>query len=172
MNSRFAPVLHRVRLLQVARRRLAATGPHFKIVHRFRQTGSGADCFPGEEVAWVILVWLGREVEVRLSLALRLLFNYLAQKNRGQSAAQIVVGLRGDPFYLQHGANVQGGAKLRRRFSYGAVKEYVKRLRRALQAAFDEAGLKLDPLAILVSEPTEGNEVRYRLKATVEWIHM
>lgn len=171
MSDQFASVMRKVRLLQAARKRLAARGPHFKIVHRFRATGSGTDCFPGEEVAWIIFVWRDRQVEVRLSLALRILFDYLAQKSRPQSAAQIVAGLRGDPFYLQHGANVQGSAKLRRRFSYGAIKEYVKRLRRALQVAFDEAGLKLDPFAVLVSEPTESNEVRYRLKATIEWIH-
>lgn len=52
------------------------------------------------------------------------------------------------------------------------MKEYIKRLRRALKVAFDEAGMKLDPLAVLVSEPTEGKEVCYRLRAAVEWIHV
>lgn len=172
MSTRYAPLLHSLRVLQARRTRLATKGPHFKIVHRFRETGDGEDCFPGEEVAWIIFVWRGREIEVRLSVALRILLDYLARKNRPQSRAQIVAGLRSDPFYLQHGANVQGTAKLRRRFSYGTIKEYVKRLRMALQAAFNEAGLKLDALEVLVSESTETNEVRYRLKATVEWIHM
>jgi hypothetical protein len=134
--------------------------------------GSGADCFPGEEVAWILLVLSNRQADLKLSLALRILFDYLAKQRRPLSAAQIVAGLRADPFYFQHGANVQGTAKLRRRFSYGAVKENVKRLRKALQAAFDEAGLKFDAFEVLVSESTETNEVRYRLKASIGWIHL
>ena len=46
-----------------------------------------------------------------------------------------------------------------------------KRIRAALQLAFREAGLELDPQRVLVSERTVGNEVGYRLRATVEWVH-
>jgi hypothetical protein len=53
-----------------------------------------------------------------------------------------------------------------------SIKEYVKRLRGSLAVACGEAGLKLDPDEILVSESTESNEVNYRLRISVEWIHV
>ena len=52
------------------------------------------------------------------------------------------------------------------------MKEYIKPIRQALHAAFLEARLKLDPFAVLVSEPAETKEIHYRLKATVDWIHI
>lgn len=171
MSNRFAPVLHTVKVWLAGGKRLAALGPHFRVLHRFRQTG--ANCLPGEEVAWVLLVYRSRQIVLRLPRSLLLLFDYLARNHHfPQSASQIVAGLRTDPFYVKHASNVRTGTKQTRRFSHGAIKEYIKRLRRALQIAFDEAGLKLDPYSVLISEPTEGNEVRYRLRATVEWIHV
>lgn len=170
MNGKFAPVFHGVDVCLAESRRLAGRGPHFKIVHRFRE--AGADCLPGEEVAWILLIYRSHEYVLRLPLSLLLLFDYLARNRRfPQSAAQIVSGLRCDAFYVRHAANAKTGAKRTRKFSHGSIKEYVKRLRRALKAAFREAKLSLDPFAILVSMPTEGNQVCYQLKVSVEWIH-
>jgi hypothetical protein len=53
-----------------------------------------------------------------------------------------------------------------------SVKEYIKRIRKALDMALSEAGLNLDASKVLVSEQTVGNEVVYRLKATFEWLHV
>lgn len=171
MNDRFSLLIHRIRLCLVGTKRLVARGPHFKIVHQYRETGAG--CLPGEVVAWVLLVFGSQEILLRIPCSLLLFFDYLARYHHfPQSAAQIVAGLRTRPFYVRHGANAKTGVNLTRRFSHRAIKVYVDRLRRALQVAFDEAGLKLEPFEILVSEPTEGNEVRYRLKATFEWIHV
>jgi len=171
MSDRFSPVIEEVDLLVAEIKELATVGPHFKIVHRFREYGT--DCRPGEEVAWTILVFRSREYLLRLPLSLLLVFDYLG-RNRWlpQSATQIVAGMRTDPFYARHGANVRTDGRQTRKISRSAVKEYVKRIRRALQVGFHEAGLKLDPYAVLVSEPTESNEIRYRLKATIEWIHV
>lgn len=171
MSGKLAPVLHGVDLCLTETRRLAARGPHFQIVHRLRVPGT--DCVPGEEVAWVLLKYHRQEGALRLPLALLLLFDYLARNRRfSQSAAQVVSGLRGDPFYVRHAANAKTRSKQTRKFSCSSIKEYVKRLRQALKVAFDEAGLKLDPFAVLVSLPTEGNEVRYQMKAIVEWVHV
>ena len=124
-------------------------------------------------VADVQLVFRARDCELALPLCLRILFDYLARRRqRPQSASQIVAGLRADAFSLKHGTNARLRTKLTRRFSHSAIKEYVKRLRQALQMAFEETGLKIDAAAVLKSEATVGNEVRYRLKATVEWIHV
>ena len=80
--------------------------------------------------------------------------------------------MRADPFYLKHGVNAFPRNELRRRISRSAIKEYIKRLRRALVIAFREAGLSFDPRRVVVSQPTVSNEVGYRLKATVDWFHV
>lgn len=171
MCDRFGSVVETVDLVLAEAHGLAVSGPHFKVVHRFREPGS--NCLPGEEIAWVLLVFRSRECVLGLPLSLRILFDYLARNRRlPQSAAQIAAGLHFDAFSLRHGANARSGAKLTRRFSHSVIKEYVKRLRRALKVALEEVGLKLDPDSVLRSEPTVSNEVRYRLKASVDWIHL
>jgi len=101
------------------------------------------------------------------------MFDYLA-RNRWlpQTAWQIVAGMRADPFYTRHGASVRIDGKQTRKFSYSAVKGYVKRIRRALHKAFEEAALSLDPSSVLRSESTDSNGIRYRIKATFEWAHI
>ncbi len=171
MNGKFAPVIEKVDLLLTERRQLVAMGPHFKIVHRFRRYGT--DCRSGEEVSWVIFLHRSREYLLRLSLSLRLLFDYFARtRNLPQSAIQIVAAMRADDFYVRHGTNVKTGRRQTRKFSPSGVKVYVERLRRQMHMTFREAGLKIDPFSVLVSEPTDTNEIHYRLKATVEWVHV
>jgi hypothetical protein len=129
-------------------------------------------CAPGEEIAIVYLVYRSKFYPLRLSLALRMLIDYLAKHSHfPQSASQIEAGMRADPFYVKHGTNAMLPTGLKRRISRSAVKEYVKRLRLALELAFRDVGLNLDPRQVIVSEPTVMNEVGYRLKASVEWFH-
>ena len=171
MNAKFVRLTEEVEFLAAERRHLAAVGPHFRIVHRFSDPGT--DCAPGEEVAWALLTQRFQDYQVRLSLSVLLLFDYLARNSRlPQSATQIVAGMKADTFYVRHGANVKTGAKQSRRFNRSAVKEYIKRIRRALQTTFLESGLNVDPFEVLVSEPTDSNQTLYRLKATVEWVHL
>ena len=171
MKDKLGPVIQKVDLLLAELREVAGRGPRFRIVHRLREPG--ADCLPGEEISFILLIHRGREYLLPLSLALRILFDYLARHRRlPQNAVQIVSGMRVDAFYTRHGANAQAGVRQTRRFGRSAVKEYIARLRRALEVTFREAGARPDPFAVLVSEPTEGNEVRYRLRATVEWVHV
>jgi len=50
----------------------------------------GSDCLPGEEIVAVSLMYRGREYHLQLSLALRMLFDFLARHSRlPQSARQI-----------------------------------------------------------------------------------
>ena len=170
MCDNFAPLVEELDLLVVEIKELAAAGPHFRILHRFQE--AVVDCAPGEEVTFVSLLYHSREYPLRLSLALRILFDYLARHRLPQSATQIEAGIGTDAFYVRHGANAKTSSKLTRKISRRGVKEYVKRIRRALQNTFHEAGLRLDPSEVLVSEPTESNEVNYRLKASCEWIHV
>jgi hypothetical protein len=171
MNGKFSPVIEEVDLLAAELNELEHVGPHFVVFHRFHM--EGADCLPGEEIAKISLIHRGREFRVRASLASRLLFDYLAHRRRlPQSAKQIQAGITTDAFYASHGANAKSGKKQTRRFSHVSIKEYVKRIRRSLVEAFLEAELELDPKKVLISESTESNQVNYRLRISVEWIHV
>jgi len=101
-----------------------------------------------------------------------MLIDYLAKHSHfSQSASQIEAGMRADPFYIRHGTNAMLHNGLKRRISRSAIKEYVKRLRLAIELTCKESGLSLDPRQVIASEPTVMNEVGYRLKGTVEWFH-
>jgi hypothetical protein len=171
MRDSLEPVVDGVDLLLAELRVLKSQGPHLRIVHRFREPGTL--CAPGEEIAVVYLVHRSHLYPLPLSLALRMLIDYLGKHSHfPQSASQIEAGIRADSFYLKHGTNAMLHNGLKRRFSRSAIKEYVKRLRVALELAFEEAGLNLDPREVIVSKPTVTNEVGYGLKATVEWFHI
>jgi len=164
-------VLESVDLLLLELKTLRAIGPHFKILHYYRQVGS--DCLPGEEVAAVHFIFRGREFFVRLGGALLLLFDYLARHSRlPQTASQIALRIQGDAFCQKHGANAGDGVRLVRKINRSSVKVYIERLRVALGQAFHDARVPLDPYAVLVSEEMSSNQVGYQLKATFEWIHV
>lgn len=141
----------------------------FRILHRFRKAGS--ICLPGEEITAVYLLHREREVLLPLSLALRLLFDYLGHhRHLPQNAAQIAAGIKASAFYRNHGMNA--GLPTRRKISRSAVKEYVKRIRKALNIALRRRTQPVDASRLLISAKTVGNEVQYRLCAPVEWKHV
>ena len=169
MRDNLRPVADKAELLLHELRELMQVGPHLRIVHRFRRRGGG--CQPGEEVLAVYLVYRGREIQILLPLALRLLLNYLAvNRHLPQGASQIAAGIRASAFYRRHAAN--SGAVSYRKISRSSIKEYVKRIRKAFALAFDKAALPLNPDRVLVSEITTGNEVQYCLRATIAWTHL
>ncbi len=148
---------------------LLQQGPCFRIVHRFHKPGT--DCQVGEEIWMICLMQMGRDIHMPLSLALRQVVNYLAEtRHVPQSATQIAAGMRRSAFYAKHGMN--SGVPSKRKISRSAIKEYVKRIRRALALSFREAGLHLDPNRVLVSKTTMGNEIHYQLRARIEWVHI
>jgi hypothetical protein len=145
--------------------------PHFLILHRFHQAGS--ECLPGELIAAVWLVRHGQAYPLRLTTATLILFDYFARYRwLPQTATQVEIGLRYDPFYAKHASAALVSKKLTRRFISSSLKEYVRRLRSAMRCSLNEAGFDLDPLHVLASERTDSNQVAYRLHATVSWIHV
>jgi hypothetical protein len=171
MKDSLTPILEKVDLLIAEMRILRSAGPHFRIVHRFRMPGS--DCLPGEEIIACFLIHRGCEYLLPLSLALRIVFDYLAQHSRfAQSARQIELGIRSADFYKYHARNANGHVTFTRRIPRSAIKEYIKRLRQALSLVFQAAGLGIDPASVLIAQNTVGNEVGYRLKASVVWSHI
>lgn len=128
---------------------------------------------PGEEIAAVYLIHRSAEFRLPLSLALRILFDFMARYRRlPQSAVQIAAAIGSDPFCTQHGTNAECEGKLTRNFAPASIKVYIERLRRALDVVLQEAHLNLDPTVILRSEKTVSNEVGYQLKASCEWLHI
>jgi hypothetical protein len=169
-QNEFARVLRAIRLAKAEHARLAACGPRFVIVHRFWQPGT--ICTPGEAVAYICLLHRAEAFSLRLSIGLMLLFDYLARhRHIGQSASLIAAGLNVDPFFQEHGTYANAHEFLSKGLSRTAVKQQIVRLRAALVSVFREAGLNLDVNRVLISEETEGNEVRYRLKISVTWEH-
>lgn len=164
-------IIEEVDLLVAELRELNENGPHFRILHRFRAPGT--DCAPGEEVAGVYLVHRGREYFLKLPLALRLLFDYLARHTHlPQSATQIEAGIRAERFYAEHAAAVMGAEKFTRSIPRSYIRVYMERLRLALAEVFRKAGLRIDVHAVLMSQETVMNEVGYQLKASFEWPHI
>jgi hypothetical protein len=169
MSVDFQPVLYKAEFLLLEHSSHKSSGPTVQIVHRFRAGKFG--CQPGEEVFQVSLLHRGRRTLISLSLALRLLFNYLASYRRTpQSATQIASGINASEFYALHGMNA--GVPSRRNISRTAIKEYIKRIRQALDSGLREAGIPLRSSEVLIGQATAGNEVLYRLRAAVEWIHL
>jgi hypothetical protein len=147
---RLTALAERVAVLLAEARDLQSAGFHFRIVHRFRMPAC-TGCIPGEEVFGVFLVCRGREYCLRLSLALRILFDYLARHSRfAQSARQIEFGIRADDFYKDHAKNANGRSPLTRRITRSAIRVYIERLRKALRFAFQEAGVNIDPSRVLI----------------------
>ena len=170
MCGDLGPVLEKADVALLELHDLVATGPRFEIIHRFRRAGT--DCMAGEEVAEIALVGRTSRMILDLSLALRLLFDYLARnRHRPQSAAQIVAGMRTAPFYRQHAANAGSRHRQTRKISHSAIKVYVMPIRLALSKALLAGAIFCDGSAVLRSRPTVGNEVKYCLCGVVEWLH-
>jgi hypothetical protein len=163
-------VVRLAKLMQEERMQLAARGPQFCIHHSLWQAGT--ICTPGELIAGIYLVHRGKRVPLPLSLRGTLLFDFLARyRHVPQSATQISLGLRSDTFSRCHGAYAKAGRAFQRSITRTAVKQQIMRLRTALQAGMNAAGLQFDAHRIIFSERTTSNEIRYRLKGTVNWEH-
>ncbi len=131
----------------------------------------GADCTPGEEIFAVSLVHRGHEYHLRLSLALRILVDYLARHSRvPQSARQIELGIRASDFYKRHAANASGRTVTRH--SAIIVKVYVSRLHRAFSVVFRDAAIGIDLGNVLIRQKTAGNQVDIDCRASCNWVHV
>jgi hypothetical protein len=169
MYGDFRPIAERAEVLLAELVWLSQTGPELRILHRFQVPGT--NCQAGEEIWAISAVHRGREIILPLSLALRQVLNYLAEtRHIPQSATQVAAGMRRSVFYVKHGMN--SGIPSKRKISRSAVKEYVKRIRKAFGLSFRKIGLDLDPKRVLVSKTTVGNEIHYQLRARIEWVHL
>ncbi len=166
MSDRLNLIVEEVDLLVAEAAWMNARGPHFVIVHHWQQLGS--QCLAGEEVAAGRFVFRGREFELtKLGVGPLIELDFLARNRwRSRSASNLAAEMNADAFCMQHGSNAPNYRKQTRNFTHGSVKVYAERIREAMDVAFREAGANLDPFLVLTSE--QG----YRLKASVEWVHL
>ena len=169
VNDNLVPVAEAIDLVLTEARQIRAAGLHFRIIHRFRPPGT--DCVPGEEVLAIFFVHRGRECQLRLSPALLLIADYLLRYSRfAQTASQISDGIHEGRFYAEYGRS--GKRQRIRRIPRSAIREYIRRLHRALAMAFEETGFGTAPESVLVVTQSVSNHALYRWKALVEVIHM
>jgi hypothetical protein len=170
-NSSLAPVTHDVRLLIAELNQLRSSLLPFKIVHRLRLPGT--DCAPGEEVLAICFTPRGHEHQLPLSPAQLLLGDYLLRNQRfAQTASQISSGIQASSFYSEkYATNGDGRRHRMRRIPRTAIRQYIRRLHKALAIAFQAANLGIDPRDVLTVEESVGNQVLYQWRAVVEVIH-
>lgn len=164
-SEAISKIVDELEFLDAERRQLKANGPHFRIVHRSPQPF--APCSLHEKAA-VFLIHHGQMFQVGLGTTVVKLFDYMARHNRlAQTAREIENGIR-----AQREWSGLGGAALASGISTRYVRVYAGRIRAALGLALRNAGLEINPNAVLTSEGTALNEVGYRLRGTFEWLHI
>jgi len=160
-------LLEEIDFVLAERSQLLARGLTFRVVHRYRPPG--ADCLPGEEIWAVSLMQRGHEYQLLLSPALLILADYLLRNSRyAQTASQIAGGIRRSRF---HAARMNPSER-KPRIPRSSIKEYIKRLHRALSFAFRKARLRIKPSDVLLVQDSVSNHVLYQWKAVVELIHV
>lgn len=140
------------------------------IIHDYNE--APGECWPGEEIFAIILIFRRRSYWIPLSSTHLILVDFLCRNQRiGLDAWHIAARIQSDPFVLQHGTNAPGHKVRPARTSRVAVRQQVKRVRDVLQKLIDDEGLGLNASNIICSEETSTRSVRYRINADVSWIH-
>lgn len=171
MTKRSDPLIRELEVVQLELAELRMSGPQFLIIHRFREPGT-IWCTNGEETIDVLFQHRHEPYSLKLSRIGMLVLEYLA-RNRSlpQSAQQIALGMERDGFIQEQGRNAREQLRLKTTITRAAVKQHIMLMRKRLGKLFRRLGINLDPTRVLVSVETETNEVRYRLRAFVTWLH-
>jgi hypothetical protein len=140
------------------------------IIHDYNE--APGECWPGEEIFAIILIFRKRWYWIPWSPTHLILVDLLCRNRRiALDAWHIAARIQSDPFVLQHGTNAPGHDVRPARTSRVAVRQQVKRSRDVLQKLIDDEGLDLDASSIICSEETSTRSVRYHINADVSWIH-
>lgn len=163
-------ILTRIEVLLAEQAHLAQQGPHLKVICRSNEYSG--DRIPREDVWTIVLTYRGKEVPLPLSFSPGLLLAYLCRtRHIPQCASQIAISIRDADCHHNHSG--YSHAPMRRRISRSSIKTYIARIRKALDYAIKRLGAPLKSNQVLVSEEEIGsNRVLYRLRATVEWVHL
>ncbi len=156
MLDRTELIVEEVDLVIDQAKRLATIGPTFMIL-------LASDCLVGayrDRIVGVFLVYGGREFAIQLSPSHLRLFHVLVVSHPwAKTADQIAWQISQSRSYARNGRPW--------RLARTSVKTFMMRIRKALERAFAEAHLAIDPKSVLVSEPTSGNATAFRLRAHI-----
>jgi hypothetical protein len=163
-------LIEEIDFIVAERRSLRARGVHLIVTHVNHIPGT--ICAPGEIVGDVSLGGIPSPVSFGLSHLSLLMMDCFCRYRMPLSAWRIVQIMNSDPFYIDYAANQIDFDHIVARPDSRNVRVCVPRIQRRMETVFQDRGLMVDPLQILTSEPTETNVIVYRLKATVEIVHI
>jgi hypothetical protein len=163
-------LIEEIDFIVAERRNLRARGVHLIVTHLDHIPGT--ICAPGEMVGDVSLGGIPSPTSFGLSHLSLLMIDCFCRYRLPLSAWRIEQIMNSDPFYVDYAANQIDFDQICAKPDSRTVRVYVPRIQRRMEAVFRDRGLVVDPLQILISEPTETNVIVYRLKATVEIVHI
>lgn len=144
--------------------------PKLIVVHGHAE--SPHECWPGEEVVAVYLLYRGKRLLLPLGPTHLIFFDFLCRHRWiALDAWQIEAKMGEDPFVWQHASNVGDWHERPARTSRTAVRQQIRRMRAVLAELIKEEGLDLDANEIIRSEETSTRVVRYRITIDVIWEH-
>jgi hypothetical protein len=172
MNSRdrLNQLIEEIDFIVAERRDLRVRGVHLIVTHLDHMPGT--ICAPGEMVGDVSLGGSTSPASLGLSHLSLLLLDCFCRYRMPLTASRIEQIMNSDPFYIDYAANQIGFGQIIAKPDNRAVRVYVPRIQRRMETVFRDRGMMIDPLQVLTSGPTESNVTVYRLKATVEIVHI
>jgi hypothetical protein len=166
----FGQLIEEVDFLLALRRHIQARGIHLIVTHLDHLPGT--ICAPGEIIGDISLGGSPSPTSLGLSQMSLLLMDCLWRYRMPLSALRIEQIMNSDPFYVNYAVNQIGHDQIIAKPDSRNVRVCAPRIQKRMGAVFHQLGLRVDPLQILTSEPTDSNAIVYRLKATVEIVHI
>jgi len=172
MNNKlqFTQLVEEVDFRLTHRRHLRARGVHMIVTHSYHIPGTL--CAPGEMIEDIALGGLPEPCSLGLSHMSLLLMDCLCRYRLPLIAQRIEQIMNTDPFYIHYASNRIGRNQCVARPDRKSVRIYVRRIWKQMERVFRDVGINLDPCGVLLSEVTDSNTVTYRLKATIELVHI
>ncbi len=166
----FRELQEELAFLLAERRDLQQRGLHFILTHFHHIPGT--ICAPGETIGDISLGGFPTPTSLGLSQMSLLLMDCLCRYRMPLTASRIEQIMNSDPFYVDYAANQIGYKQIIAKPDSRNIRVCVPRIQKRMEPVFQELGLRVDPLQILTSEATDSNVIVYRLKATVEIVHV
>jgi len=152
------------------RRHLRERGVHLIVTHSCHI--SGTQCAPGEMIEDIALGGQTQPHSFGFSHMSLLLMDCLCRYRVSLSALRIEQIMNTDPFYVHYASNRIGCNQCLARPDRRTIRVYVRRIMKQMENVFRDAGINLDPNRVLISEVTDSNTILYKLRATIELLHI
>jgi hypothetical protein len=169
-RARFYELREQLEFLLAKHRGQRARGLHLIVTHL--DQAPSTLCAPGEMIGDIAIGGVAEPHSLGLSHMSLLLFDCLCRRRMPLTAIGIEQIMNTDPFYVHYAANRIGGNPVIARPDRRTVRVYVPRIRRRIGIVLARLGLAIDPADVLISDQSESNVLTYKVKATVEVLHV